>query len=414
MARDWSDLKDSVVLIRISKVVGVLWWFLGNVSPWRPYLLSLISRCFGSRRSCNTLSLQLLFALLFWLGAVVFISDSAAAVNMALPLGVICINLPRHQERRTHMEELSRDMGLDIQFVQGLDGEYLKNNCAGRWKHQGNGICRVSYNTADKTSRSTRTVRFSEKTYRKSLGDVFCVHGATQEHINALRRAQDLLSQAPPNAYCIVAEDDWLLPCNFPSGRYRLTSKTSAATFTMQMYLDLMAKLNQDHSHWSLVQLGGESIPTYAPETRNEVVDRQYPGLQHAEFVAQAHAYCIKYDAIQDILLYLRVGCFPDNAICNVTRRDDYRGRSFWCDPPLVKQGAFTSSTLAANVKLAARRSFTYSAADRGVKNISKKALSGARKAIGKLGGAAKAGGGSTSAQVKRKVNTLRRATVGF
>jgi len=259
------------------------------------------------------------------------LSQSQALVPLLdLQLQTFVINLARRRDRRTHIEELCRNLQLNCEIIVAVDGQQLaklpsskvrcltKSTLRRGGKPQGfRGISVRRYLTSWRvgSTRHSQVLQLAahrlERTRLTRHGhELWAAVGCNLSHQKILCR----MEEDPQLEWALVLEDDACLTMPAPRAR--------------KIFNQGMKHLAEHHRHWGVVYLGGH-ISTGKPiEIGN--------GLVQAVGVYQTHAVLIRRNILQELLRKLRAGFAADNALISWTRKAP--GTCFLFNPALLQQ----------------------------------------------------------------------------
>jgi GR25 family glycosyltransferase involved in LPS biosynthesis len=326
---------------------------------------------------------------------------------------VLAINLERCVDRRANLIDVLRraDCG-NVEFVPPVDGSILAK-ANGHVRHVKSGLYRLTYD-ASPVAREARVVKLSktlQSMHQKALVNIWSLHGCAASHLNAMRRAIELL-----NSGCgavLVVEDDIVISEEWRGRKIR----ASVRKITKSLF--------RSFPEWQILFLGGHSLPCWAHSSRNGPTD--IDGLHHGECIVQTHAYMLRCPNLAAALAdkLLNKGLVADGAISSSL----IYGKSFFLQPQLFMQGAFQSELQltekpgqagwreAYRLNRSACEKRCKSTSVRKMAKLCRKPVSKRKRKFvckrnAKLGGGVHAGSGSSAQDIKKKEGWMNRARV--
>ena len=318
--------------------------------------------------------------------------------NSFVPMGLlgISINLLRRRDRKKSHGKFVACLPLDKHvWLDATDGNAMAKR-SGTVKSLGGGKARLSCSSVSGQDRETYLVRHGKAFQQRPINS-WGMLGATLSHQRAVELAREHLSNGTYDA-CLIMEDDCTV-----SGK--LGSCLSDAM------TEAIERLTDHRPGWLTLQLGSLAIGKAKSKRKIVLKDQNGVGIRVAERCYLTHAYLVRPGACDALLVNLKKGMTPGGALVALQNRLARKGKQacFFCHPSIILQCDQDSDTCLHGTWSEALQGLTPVKKCRSAKKASKKAVKGLRKRVGALGGAAKAGNGSTRKDIVVKVNRLKK-----
>ena len=321
------------------------------------------------------------------------------------PDGVITHNLPKRHDRRREIKQVIKELGLpSAKVLEAVDGREL---------HKQGGRCRPDKGPADAWTMSWTTNRGRERESiqfrcgslcKANLVDVWARLGNNRSHIQDVEWAMAKKWQS-----VLVLEDD-----------AKLDGRTGSQC--RQTISSALAVLNRMRPDWELLMCGGNTIGGYRAKVTNNGKCGLGPDILAAECMYQSHAYVLSVRGMHRMLSIWREGWAADAGLAYLQRTTwaelssklSPAAKAFRLADPLFVQPNGHDSDIAFK-KVSYRRLYDLRREGgrhavpakvrnvggprrRGVRKITKAALSFSAAQRGAKGGGVKAGNGRSAA----------------
>eukprot|EP00929_Paragymnodinium_shiwhaense_P046914 TRINITY_DN23849_c0_g1_i5.p1 TRINITY_DN23849_c0_g1~~TRINITY_DN23849_c0_g1_i5.p1 ORF type:complete len:476 (+),score=132.22 TRINITY_DN23849_c0_g1_i5:55-1428(+) len=265
------------------------------------------------------------------------------------------INLARRPDRREHIEGLCRDLDLDYEVVEAVDGRALSQLDDARLENAVSGeiveaaekrrscqevardvplgfrglktnLYRATWTTTSASGERQLQMQFLrmaahrlDATELTGFGhELWGAVGCSRSHQAVLKRA---LADATLEWALVLEDDAWATE----------PLKELAETFRREMQF-----IAKTEPQWGLVYLGGHVSSSVSTKEKLDMMLNSRIAV--ARCVYQTHAFIVRRSVMPKMLRLLERGYAADAALSSWSKQPDAAGRTFLFSPPLLKQ----------------------------------------------------------------------------